>query len=398
MGTIIGVNPTSQYSGCGGFVETGKIKISSSDNVLDYLGNKINDSEHIKVVTEYELQQDGAKYYSLKLMFSDEIWDLITTKISGGTSSGTTIVGGDSGVEYDSIRLRGDSLSNWVSVNPVLALDEPTVVFLQDGSVRLKIGDGIKTFVNLPYVSMGGENELTLDKELVPVSLTGVWYSPSGTPLSSSYNFNSIEKGAVIKWIGHFKWVHDNNKKDPTKILEESDFYGFSLPSSNQYSSDLTVTGITEDLTISAKIAAPKIGYEVINGKLVAAYGDDISTSEMKINFRDRIFFGKTTTKVITSTIINNFKNSVPNTKLIDFINETITGITTNTTEYYTFCYPRDNGLLSTIIQNRGMGVLEAFDLSELTITNEFGAQVQLYCYTSKYRGAFSNATLNFLI
>ena len=77
MGTIIGVNPTSQYSGCGGFVETGKIKISSSDNVLDYLGNKINDSEHIKVVTEYELQQDGAKYYSLKLMFSDEIWDLI---------------------------------------------------------------------------------------------------------------------------------------------------------------------------------------------------------------------------------------------------------------------------------------------------------------------------------
>ena len=86
MGTIIGVNPTSQYSGCCGFVETGNIKISSSDNVLDYLGNKINDSEHIKVVTEYELQQDGAKYYSLKLMFSDEIWDLITTKISGGTS------------------------------------------------------------------------------------------------------------------------------------------------------------------------------------------------------------------------------------------------------------------------------------------------------------------------
>lgn len=81
MGTIIGVNPTSQYSGCGGFVETGKIKISSSDNVLDYLGNKINDSEHIKVVTEYELQQDGAKYYSLKLMFSDEIWDFEVTAV-----------------------------------------------------------------------------------------------------------------------------------------------------------------------------------------------------------------------------------------------------------------------------------------------------------------------------
>lgn len=396
---LIGINGTTDTQSCGGYVEGGKVKVNSLDNVSDYLANKIVNSEQIQVVTSSVVQQDGATYYSLKLMFSDEIWDLLTAKISGGTASGTTVIGGDSDVEYDSIQLRGDVEANWISVNPILKLNEPVVVFMTDGSVRLKIGDGVTSFVNLKYLSNDSEEQISVDKELVPVSIYGNWYDSYGVVLSSSNYFDSIEKGASITWVGNFKWVHDSLKKDPTKILEESDFYGFSLPASNSFSSNLTVTGITEDLTISAKIAAPKIGYEIVNGKLVLAYGDDISISSTTINFKDRIFFGKISTNIITQPIIDNLKAlGVSGTELVDVINKTITGITTSNAEYFTFCYPRDKGLLSTIIQNSGIGVLEAFNLSEITVLNQWGTSIQLYCYTSRYRGAFSGASLKFVI
>lgn len=396
---LIGINGTTDTQSCGGYVEGGKVKVNSLDNVSDYLANKIVNSEQIQVVTSSVIQQDGATYYSLKLMFSDEIWDLLTAKISGGTASGTTVIGGDSDVEYDSIQLRGDVEANWISVNPILKLNEPVVVFMTDGSVRLKIGDGVTSFVNLKYLSNDSEEQISVDKELVPVSIYGNWYDSYGVLLSSSNYFDSIEKGASITWVGNFKWVHDSLKKGPTKILEESDFYGFSLPASNSFSSNLTVTGITEDLTISAKIAAPKIGYEIVNGKLVLAYGDDISISSTTINFKDRIFFGKISTNIITQPIIDNLKAlGVSGTELVDVINKTITGITTSNAEYFTFCYPRDKGLLSTIIQNSGIGVLEAFNLSEITVLNQWGTSIQLYCYTSRYRGAFSGASLKFVI
>lgn len=396
---LIGINGTTDTQSCGGYVEGGKVKVNSLDNVSDYLANKIVDSEQIQVVTSSVIQQDGATYYTLKLMFSDEIWDLLTTKISGGTASGTTIVGGDSDVEYDSIQLRGDTEANWISINPVLKINEPVVVFMTDGSVRLKIGDGVTSFVNLNYLSNGSQEQIAVDKELVPVSIYGVWSDTSGTTLSTSSEFNSIEKGASITWVGHFKWIHDSLKKDPTKILEESDFYGFTLPASNEFSPNLTITGITEDLTISADIAAPKIGYEVINGKLVVAYGDDISSSSVSIDFKDRIFFGKVTTNIINSAVISDLKSrGVSGTELTNTINKTITGITTSNTEYFTFCYPRDKGLLTTIIQNGGIGVLEAFNMSEITVLNQWGTSIQLYCYTSRYRGAFSGASLKFVI
>ena len=58
-------------------------------------------------------------------------------------------------------KLRGDSLSNWSTKNPVLAEREPAIVTipadsgsgLNEPAVLLKIGDGVTPFNDLGYVS-----------------------------------------------------------------------------------------------------------------------------------------------------------------------------------------------------------------------------------------------------
>ena len=49
------------------------------------------------------------------------------------------------------VKNRTDTATNWTSKNPVLAEGEIIVVQTSAGETRLKIGDGVKTFTQLPY-------------------------------------------------------------------------------------------------------------------------------------------------------------------------------------------------------------------------------------------------------
>lgn len=49
------------------------------------------------------------------------------------------------------IKNRTDTAANWTQKNPVLAEGEIIVVQTSAGETRLKIGDGVKTFTQLPY-------------------------------------------------------------------------------------------------------------------------------------------------------------------------------------------------------------------------------------------------------
>lgn len=50
------------------------------------------------------------------------------------------------------VKNRTDTAANWTSKNPVLAEGEIIVVQTNAGETRLKIGDGVKTFTQLPYI------------------------------------------------------------------------------------------------------------------------------------------------------------------------------------------------------------------------------------------------------
>lgn len=49
------------------------------------------------------------------------------------------------------IKHKRDSAINWSTNNPVLLKGECIIVDMDDGSVRIKIGDGINNFISLPY-------------------------------------------------------------------------------------------------------------------------------------------------------------------------------------------------------------------------------------------------------
>lgn len=50
------------------------------------------------------------------------------------------------------IKHRRDSETNWSTNNPALLNGECVIVDMDDGSVRIKIGDGVNNFTSLPYV------------------------------------------------------------------------------------------------------------------------------------------------------------------------------------------------------------------------------------------------------
>ena len=56
------------------------------------------------------------------------------------------------------IILRNDTTENWATSELILMKGEPAAEFTVDNTVKLKIGDGINTWANLPYVAAQAEN------------------------------------------------------------------------------------------------------------------------------------------------------------------------------------------------------------------------------------------------
>lgn len=81
------------------------------------------------------------------------------------------------------VKNRTDTVANWTQKNPVLAEGEIIVVQTSAGETRLKIGDGVKTFTQLPYTdeqiynnvvtSVNGQTgDVTLTNESKSLGLT----------------------------------------------------------------------------------------------------------------------------------------------------------------------------------------------------------------------------------
>lgn len=121
------------------------------------------------------------------------------------------------------VKNRTDTAANWTQKNPVLAKGEIIVVQTSAGETRLKIGDGVKTFTQLPYTdeqiynnvvtSVNGQTgDVTLD-----VSGGG-----SGTLVQSDWNQNDETASDYIKNRpgGYSKQVSINIDTDITAGME----------------------------------------------------------------------------------------------------------------------------------------------------------------------------------
>lgn len=229
------------------------------------------------------------------------------------------------------------------------------------------------------------------DKTLVTPTVSSQWtiknqdgetVTLSGVSLTN--NSITIEKGYKVDYSGSFKWTHNSAYKDPTSV---SGNYGTTLPSNNVLSNPVSYQNVSTTTTYTVTLSAPKRGLMVSGTKVLPAAGNDTSAATAKVTFQDRRFYGTSTDSNITSLGTSNLTASRT---------LTVNNITTSTSQYYCYAYPKSLGVLTAIIQNGAQPIIDAFNRTEVSVVNNAGLSVDYYVYTSKNVGAFTNATIEF--
>lgn len=232
-----------------------------------------------------------------------------------------------------------------------------------------------------------------------PVAITGTWtfYNNAGTvtaDLSPTPNANNpiIENGYKATFTGTYKWAHEDGKKDPESATSDSNWK--DLPASGVNSSSYTSPTLTTTTTIKARVQAAKTGLMVkSNGVDIGpATGYDYMQDTRTVTFRHRLYYGNTTNTTMTESVIE----SLTGNELVSSRASTKSGISSTTSQYYVYAYPKDLGALTTIIQDGATPVLGAFTRSEVLITNAAGLSITYYVYRSNNPGAFTNVKLQF--
>ena len=225
-------------------------------------------------------------------------------------------------------------------------------------------------------VTGGGGGEMETNLPLVKPTLIATWIN---TRTGNSSNSLSItgEIGDKYKWSGSYMWTSKENYKNPEEI--ESNVF-------NKLTDDGELSSLVEMETLTnanyyVTLKAPKTGYEVINGSLVPATGDDKETATSSVTFLYPAYYG----------VKGNLKK-----QLVSSQNITISNVTTSGSQYFIYKYPSNFPKLTTITQNDAYNITQAFNYSEEEFVTDTGLKLTMRVYTSANPGAFTNAKLNF--
>lgn len=225
-------------------------------------------------------------------------------------------------------------------------------------------------------VTGGGGGEMETNLPLVKPTLIATWIN---TRTGNSSNSLSItgEIGDKYKWSGSYMWTSKENYKNPEEI--ESNVF-------NKLTDDGELSSLVEMETLTnanyyVTLKAPKTGYEVINGSLVPATGDDKETATSSVTFLYPAYYG----------VKGNLKK-----QLVSSQNITISNVTTSGSQYFIYKYPSNFPKLTTITQNDAYNITQAFNYSEEEFVTDTGLKLTMRVYTSDNPGAFTSAKLNF--
>lgn len=243
------------------------------------------------------------------------------------------------------------------------------------------------------------ETALFADKLLATPTISGTWSfknnagsSVTNTEVGVS-NVNAstitIERGYKANFNGSFKWTKTDDNKAPTSCSGD---LGTKLPSSGVSSGPVTISNITSTRSITVTLKAPKKGFMVSGSSVVQASGDDTTSASFRINVYSRRYYGVTTAAAPNESQIE----ALATTNLVNSKSLTVSGVAPNGTQYYCYAYPKDLGALTSIVQDGAAPILNDFNRTEVSITNKAGVAITYYVYTSKYTGAFRNASIAF--
>lgn len=225
-------------------------------------------------------------------------------------------------------------------------------------------------------VKSTGSGDMETNTPLVKPTMLVTWMNNRTGTTSTSLSINA-EIGDVYKWTGSYMWSSKSDYKNPETM--ESNV--FDELTSDGVQSPTVEIEVLSNANYYVTLKAPKTGYEIIDGSLVPATGDDEETVNSKINFLYPVYYG----------VVGEL-----NKQLVSSNNLTITDVTTSGSEYFVYKYPSSFPKLTTITQNDAYNVTQAFIYSEESFTTDTGLKLTMRVYTSANPGAFTNAKLNF--
>ena len=249
---------------------------------------------------------------------------------------------------------------------------------IPDKSITLdKLGDDVIEYID--EHGGGGTGEIVTDKPLVTPELVCTWTNIQTGQTSTDLNINA-EWGFRYNWSGKYRWQSSEDKKNPERTF--SSVFGVTLTPDGQYSNVMTRDDVWFNSKFGVEFYAKKVGYEVVDDKIVEATGEDYTETYSTITFLYPTYAGvdaKSMTKTLRSSATATF-----------------TGVTTQSYQYFTYKYPVTFKKLTNIIMNDSYDVTEAFNYTEEAMTLDSGQTVTMRVYTSANPGAFTNAKLNF--
>jgi hypothetical protein len=122
---------------------------------------------------------------------------------------------------------------------------------------------------------------------LVKPTMLVTWMNNRTGTTSTSLSINA-EIGDVYKWTGSYMWSSKNDYKNPETM--ESNV--FDKLTSDGVQSPIVEIEVLSNANYYVTLKAPKTGYEIIDGSLVPATGDDEETVSSKINFLYPVYYG----------------------------------------------------------------------------------------------------------
>ena len=229
---------------------------------------------------------------------------------------------------------------------------------------------------NSTWTEVTGGGGADMNVPLVKPIMTATWTNKRTGISTGNLNINA-EIGDTYKWSGNYMWMSKDKHKNPTdmesNVFDELTADGVLSPTASME----TTTNVSYYVTLKA----PKSGYEIVDGQLVPATGDDKETAKSSINYQYPIYYG----------VEDNMKKQLASSNSL-----TIPGVTTAEDEYFVYMYPSSFPKLTTITQNDAYNVTQAFNYSERQFVTDTNLTLTMRVYTSANPGAFTNAKLNF--
>lgn len=198
----------------------------------------------------------------------------------------------------------------------------------------------------------------------------------------------TVEVGFKVTVNVKWKWQSRTDYLNPERT---AGVCGTALPNDNVYSSIYTQSGITANKTFTQTIYRTRSAPTVSGNVLVKPTGELSNAVSCNVSFQHRKFNGINTNASQPANVTGLSDMGLSTSRAY-----TTGKVTTQNGQYYHYIYPKALGALTKIIQNGATPVIDAFNRTEIIITNAAGASIPCYCYTTKNSGALKGDSLKF--